>query len=83
MKELRRSSPIILQKSVLTCRKVELAFLVFFIWVFFYKYSRFKGQQGKGEAFSLYPFCHFHPFHSHLDISRVIAAESFEDCIGF
>ena len=31
MKELRSSSLIILQKSVLTFRKVELAFFVFFL----------------------------------------------------
>ena len=84
MKELRLSSPIILQKSVLTCRKAELAFFVCFsIWVFFHKYSRFTGQQGKGEAIYLYPFYHFNPFHRHLDISRVIAVENVEDCYGF
>ena len=67
MKELRHFSPIILQNSVLTCRKAEIAFFLFVcffsIWIFFHKYSRVTGQQGKGEAISLYPFYHFHPFH--------------------
>ena len=48
----------------------------FSIWVFFHEYSRFKGQQVKGKAFSLYPFYHFHLFHRHLDIYRVIATGS-------
>ena len=75
MKELRRSLPTILWKSVFICRKAELAFF-FSIWVFFHEYSRFKGQQVKGKAFSLYPFYHFHLFHRHLDIYRVIATGS-------
>ena len=54
--DLRRSSPIILQKSVLTYRKVELAFFVFFLsGFFFHKYSKFTRQQVKGEAIYLYP----------------------------
>ena len=53
------------------------SFVLFFsIWLFFHEYSRFTGQQVKGEAISLYPFYHFHPLHRHLDISWVIAAES-------
>ena len=72
MKELRRSSPIILQKSVLTSCKAEFAsfflfFFLFSIWVFFQEYSRFRGQQGKEEAISLYPFYHLHSLHRHLD----------------
>ena len=35
----------------------------FLIWVFFHEHSRFTGQQGKGEAISLSPLYHFHPFH--------------------
>ena len=54
MKELRRSSPIILQKSVLTCRKSELVF--FPVWVL-----------GEGESISLYLVYHFRPLHRHLD----------------
>ena len=50
---------------------------VFFsISCFFYEHSRFIGQQGKGEAISLTPLFHFHPPHIHLEISRVISAES-------
>ena len=62
MKELRRSSLIILRKFFLKSCKVEFAFFVF-IWVFFHEYS------------------HFHSFHGHLDISRVITAESSPLCI--
>ena len=47
-------------------------FIIFFVSVFFFEYSRFTGQQGKGEAISLYPFYHFHSLHRHLDISQVI-----------
>ena len=42
---------------------------------FFHKHSRFTGHQGKGEAASLTPFCHFRPLHGDLDISRAITAE--------
>ena len=48
----------------------------FSVWVFFHKRLRFTGQQGKWEAISLYPFCHFYSLHRNLDISRVVAAES-------
>ena len=50
--------------------------IFFSIWVFFHKHSRFIGHQGKGEAISLTPLCHFHPLHIHLDIRRAITAES-------
>ena len=53
-----------------------VVFLSFSIWLFFPEYSRFTGQQMKGEAIFLYPSYHFHPFHRHLDISLVIATES-------
>ena len=42
MKVLRCSSPIILRKSILTCCKVEL-FSVFFYLGFFHEYSRWEG----------------------------------------
>ena len=42
-KVLIRSSPIILRKSVLTCRKAEFAF--FSIRIFFHKYSRLLLQR--------------------------------------
>ena len=49
--ELRCSSPIILQKSVLTCCKEELAFFVlvflFYLGFLSHDYSRFTGPQGK------------------------------------
>ena len=76
MKELRRSPPTILWKSVLTCHTAELAvFVCFCIWIFFHDYSRFTGQQRKWEAISLYPFYHLFPLHDHLDITWVIIAE--------
>ena len=74
MKELKRSLSIILQKSVLASFKAELT--IFSVKIFFHEYSRFTGQQGKREAFSLYSFFYFHSLHRHLDISWVIAAES-------
>ena len=46
----------------------------FSIRVFFHE--RFTGQQGKGEVISLSPLYYFHPLHRHLEIGRVIAAES-------
>ena len=51
-------------------------FLFFSIWLLLQEYSQFTGQQVKGEAISLYPFYHFHPFHRLLDITWVIATES-------
>ena len=58
------------------CFCMLFCFCFFSVWLFFHEYSRFTGQQVKGEAISLYPFYHFHPLHRHLDISWVIAAES-------
>ena len=81
MKELRHSSPIILQKSVLTsCQVVKQNLPLFFLFfvsirVFFHEYSRFMGQSGKREAISLHPFYHSHSLHRDLDISWVIAVE--------
>ena len=48
----------------------------FSIWVFFHEHSRITGLQEKGEGIYLTPHYHFHPLHRHLDISRVITAES-------
>ena len=48
----------------------------FAIWVFIHKHSQITGLQGKGEGISLTPHYHFHPLHRHLNISRVITAES-------
>ena len=65
------------QKSVLTSCKAEFDFLVVFsIWIFFREYSRFTGQQKKGEAIFLYPFYPFHSLHRQLDISQFITAGS-------
>ena len=67
---------LILKVSCLTVIFYGNLTVIFFIWVFFNEYSWFTGQQGKGEAISLTPHCHFHPLHRHLDISRVITSES-------
>ena len=48
----------------------------FAIWVFFHEHSRIAGLQEKREDISLIPQYHFHPFHRHFDINRVITAES-------
>ena len=48
----------------------------FSIWVFFHNYSRITGLQGKEEGISLTPHYHFHLLNRHLDISRLITAES-------
>ena len=48
----------------------------FSIWVFFLDHSWITWLQGKGEGISLTPHYHFHLLHRHLDISRVITAES-------
>ena len=49
---------------------------IFFIWVFFHEHSRFTGQQGCEEATFLTPLYHFYRLHRHIDISRVVTAES-------
>ena len=50
---------------------------VFFsIWVFFHEHSRITGLQDKGKGISLTPHNHFQPLHRHVDISRMVAAES-------
>ena len=52
-------------------------FPFFYLALFFHEYSRLTRQQVKGKPISWYPFYHFHPLHRrHLDISKVIAAES-------
>ena len=48
----------------------------FSMWVFIHEHLRFTRQQRKGEAISLTPHYHFHPFHRQLDISRAISAKS-------
>ena len=55
MKGLRRSSLIIIRKSVLTCRKAELAFLVFFFLSRF-SFTNIHDSQGSrgGLKLSLY-----------------------------
>ena len=68
MKELRRSSLIILQKSVLTCPLLFLA-------GFSFTNMMIHRTAGKGSV-SLYPFHHFYLLQKHLDINQVVAAES-------
>ena len=77
MRDLRRSSTTYAKSLFLHVVKHNFLFLFFFsVWVFFQEYSRFPGQEMKGEAISLYPFYHFHLLYRQLGISWVIAAES-------
>ena len=55
---------------------IEIYKVFFSFWVFFHEHSRFTGQQERGEGIYLTPLYHFHPLHRHLDIRRVIIAES-------
>ena len=59
------------KKHFLKDRSLSLCLkdLLLYIYVFFHKYLRFTGQQGKGEAIYLTPFYQFHPLNRHLDIS--------------
>ena len=69
--------PISIIHSAISKGESLLAFFCFlFIWVFFHNLSRIIGLQGKGESIPLTPHYHFYPLHRHLDISRVITAES-------
>ena len=54
----------------------------FFVWVLFKNYSKITGLQGKGKDVPLIPHYYLHPLHRHLDISRVITAESLPLHIG-
>ena len=45
-------------------------------WVFFHERSQFTEQQGKWEGTYLTSLYQVHPLHRHVDISRVITAES-------
>ena len=56
--------------SVVRCCKAEFTF--FLSGFFFQEYLQFTGLQQKGEAISLYLFCHFHTFHRHLDIRQFL-----------
>ena len=78
MKDSRYSSSTY-TKSLFLHVKHNLLFLVllfFFYLAFLSRIFMIHSQQVKGEAISLYPFYHFHPFHSHLDISWIISTES-------
>ena len=66
----------VIQEFSITRFFYKQRFIFLSIKVFFYKHSRFTGQQGKGKAISLIPLYHFHLLHRHLDISRAITAES-------
>ena len=77
MEDSRRSLCTYTESLFLHVVKHNLFFLFLFsIWLFFHEYSRFTGQQVKGEAISLYSFYQFLPLHRHLDIIWIIAAES-------
>ena len=59
-----------------TFKLASIFLFFFFIWVFFHNHSQITGLEGKREGISLTPHYHFHPLHRHVDISRVITAES-------
>ena len=64
--------------SLIYCRirRISSFLFRFYIWVFFDEHSRITGLQGKGESIYLTPHYHFHLLHRHLDISRMITAQS-------
>ena len=43
--------------------------------VTFHEHSQSSGQQEQEKAISSTPLCHFHTFHRHLDIIRVITLD--------
>ena len=68
--------------SSFLCYQVrKLRNFLFSMSVFFHEHSRITGLQGKGEGISPTPHYHFHPLHRHLDISRAITAESYENTV--
>ena len=63
--------------SYMTQSRISFSCLfVFFLSGVFFTKSWFTGQQGKGKIISLTPLYHLYPLHKHLNISKVIAAES-------
>ena len=65
-------------------KRVETNWIITFLFYLGFLSRPFTNQRtaGKGEGFSLTPHYHFHPSYRHLDISRVITAESLPLCIG-
>ena len=55
---------------------IIIIIFLFLFWFFFHQHSQITGLQGKGEVIFLIPDYHFHHLQRHLDISRVITAES-------
>ena len=51
-------------------------FFCFFYLAFLSRIFKIHRTAGEWEAISLYPFYHLHQLYRHLDISRVITAES-------
>ena len=62
--------------NILKIRRDFQTVFLFAVWVFFHEHSGFTWQQGKGEGIYLTPLYNFHPLNRHLDITRVITAES-------
>ena len=59
-------------KSVLTCRIAELTHFGFFYLGFLSQIFTIHRTAGEGEAISIYPCYHFHPFHRHLYIRLLL-----------
>ena len=55
---------------------IIIIIILFLFCFFFHEHSQITGLQGKGEVIFLIPDYHFHHLQRHLDIIRVITAES-------
>ena len=75
----KRKRKALIQQSLRTAESLSLHVVkqnFSFLSGFSFTNIMIQGQQGKGEVISLYAFYHFQPFHRHLDISQVVAAEN-------
>ena len=62
---------------ITTTTTINFFFFFFFLYGFsFRNIHESQDCRGRGEGIYLSPHYHFHPFHGHSDISRVINAES-------
>ena len=70
--------PLKLSSQVIKIVKMRSIFFFFFFFLFGFSFTKIhESQDCRGRAgISLTPYCHFHPLHRHLGISRAIAAES-------
>ena len=79
IKDSRRSSSTYTESLFLHVVRHNLIFVLFFCFFYLAFLSRIftiHRTAGEWEAISLYPFYHLHQLYRHLDISRVMTAES-------